>query len=84
MGNKLFSLLHAGSVMCNDCNQSANSDTVITSELPAILFLCGVKDREENEAPKVAAETVLQTRKTRWCHNEAPVAKAVKIILRGF
>ena len=49
MGNKLFPLLHAGSVMCNDCNQSANSATVITSELSAILFLCGVRDREENE-----------------------------------
>ena len=49
MGNKLFPPLHAGSVMCNGCNQSANSATVITSELSAILFSCGVGDREENE-----------------------------------
>ena len=35
--------------MCNDCNQSANSATVITPKLSAILFSCGVRDREENE-----------------------------------
>ena len=52
MGNKLFSLLHAGSVICNDCDQSANSATVKTSKLSAILFSCGVRDREENERQK--------------------------------